>query len=211
MILETNNYTVYKHTSPVGKVYIGITKMNPVRRWANGLGYKNCTHFFNAILKYGKENFKIEVIEYCEENELDDREVYWISYYHSTDRNIGYNILKGGNNGRRGLYKLSKQEIQEIVNLELQGVSHIEIGRKFNIDRKTVTFVLKRELEYKNKKVSLEERGDKHQIIDYIKTYNPRAKDVREKFKIGNNTLFKLAKEIGHKFPTYRQRQKLGI
>lgn len=40
MILEANNYTVYKHTSPVGKVYIGITKMNPVRRWANGLGYK---------------------------------------------------------------------------------------------------------------------------------------------------------------------------
>lgn len=44
-MLETNNYTVYKHTSPVDKVYIGITVMNPVRRWANGLGYKNCTHF----------------------------------------------------------------------------------------------------------------------------------------------------------------------
>lgn len=25
------------------------------------------------------------------------------------------------------------------------------------------------------------------------------------------NTLFRIAKEIGHKFPTYRQRQKLGI
>lgn len=95
--------------------------------------------------------------------------------------------------------------------MELQGISHIEIGKKFNIDRKTVTFILKRELEYKNKRVSLEERGDKQLIINYIKTYNPKAKDVREKFKIGNNTLFRIAKEIGHKFPTYRQRQKLGI
>lgn len=206
------NICIYKITNLVNnKIYIGQTITGIDYRWKGHLYKDGCKFLHNAILKYGKENFKIEVIEYCEENKLDDREVYWISYYHSTDRNIGYNILEGGNNGRRGLYKLSKQEIQEIVNLELQGVSHIEIGREFNIDRKTVTFVLKRELEYKNKRVSLEERGDKHQIIDYIKTYNPRAKDVCEKFKIGNNTLFKLAKEIGHKFPTYRQRQKLGI
>ena len=28
-----NNFTVYKHTSPNGKVYIGITMQNPIRRW----------------------------------------------------------------------------------------------------------------------------------------------------------------------------------
>lgn len=206
------NICIYKITNLVNnKIYIGQTITGVDSRWKGHLYKDGCKFLHNAILKYGKENFKIEVIEYCEENKLDDREIYWISYYHSTDRNIGYNILKGGNNGRRGLYKLSNQEIQELVNLELQGVSHIEIGKKFNIDRKTVTFILKRELEYKNKRVSLEERGDKQLIIDYIKTYNPRAKDVREKFKIGNNTLFRIAKEIGHKFPTYRQRQKLGI
>lgn len=206
------NICIYKVTNLVNnKIYIGQTVTGIDSRWKGHLYKDGCKFLHNAILKYGKENFKIEVIEYCEEIELDDREVYWISYYHSTDRNIGYNILKGGNNGRRGLYKLSNQEIQELVNLELQEVSHTEIGKKFNIDRKTVTFILKRELEYKNKRVSLEERGDKQLIIDYIKTYNPRAKDVREKFKIGNNTLFKIAKEIGHKFPTYRQRQKLGI
>lgn len=26
-------YSVYKHTSPSGKVYIGITKQKPVKRW----------------------------------------------------------------------------------------------------------------------------------------------------------------------------------
>lgn len=29
-------YTVYKHTSPNGKVYIGITKLSVERRWQEG-------------------------------------------------------------------------------------------------------------------------------------------------------------------------------
>lgn len=34
-----NNYTVYKHTFPNGKIYIGITKQAPSKRWRNGTGY----------------------------------------------------------------------------------------------------------------------------------------------------------------------------
>ena len=34
------NFIVYKHTSPNGKVYIGITKQNPKQRWGNGSGYR---------------------------------------------------------------------------------------------------------------------------------------------------------------------------
>ena len=52
------NYTVYKHISPNGKQYVGITKQDVVKRWANGEGYKNCTYFYNAIQKYGWENFQ---------------------------------------------------------------------------------------------------------------------------------------------------------
>lgn len=33
-------YTVYKHTSPSGKVYIGITKRKPEYRWNKGKGYR---------------------------------------------------------------------------------------------------------------------------------------------------------------------------
>lgn len=32
-----NNYCVYKHTSPSGKVYVGITKLKPKYRWNNGI------------------------------------------------------------------------------------------------------------------------------------------------------------------------------
>ena len=42
-----------------------------------------------AIRKYGKENFTIELIEEVETDKLDEREVYWISFYNSY--NDGYN------------------------------------------------------------------------------------------------------------------------
>ena len=45
---EGNNYCVYKHTSPSGKVYIGQTSINPLDRWQNGKGYKKQA-FYNAI------------------------------------------------------------------------------------------------------------------------------------------------------------------
>lgn len=47
------NYCVYLHTSPTNKYYVGITKQNPLKRWANGRGYCKNKHFYNAILKYG--------------------------------------------------------------------------------------------------------------------------------------------------------------
>lgn len=31
-----NKWTVYRHTSPSGKVYIGITSQNVERRWNSG-------------------------------------------------------------------------------------------------------------------------------------------------------------------------------
>ena len=43
-------WIVYKHISPSGKIYVGITsKSNPNDRWNNVA----CKHFYNAIIKYG--------------------------------------------------------------------------------------------------------------------------------------------------------------
>lgn len=42
--------------------------------------------------KYGADNFVINILEYCDIDILNDREEYWISYYHSNENTNGYNI-----------------------------------------------------------------------------------------------------------------------
>ena len=61
--MSDRNYTVYKHTSPSGKVYIGITGIEPEKRWRKGWGYNHNTYFINAVKKYGWDNIKHEIID----------------------------------------------------------------------------------------------------------------------------------------------------
>lgn len=86
---------IYKTTNLVnGKIYIGQDKYNNPRY----LGSGKILHL--AIKKYGTENFIKEIIEECESKEhLNEREMYWINFHNSTDRNIGYNIALGGDGG----------------------------------------------------------------------------------------------------------------
>ena len=46
----------------------------------------------NAYNKYGEDKFVWEVLEYCDECDLDPKEIYWISYY-DTYRN-GFNAKR---------------------------------------------------------------------------------------------------------------------
>ena len=92
------NYTVYKHIAPNGKIYIGQTgQKNPKRRWQKGEGYKPNTHFYNAIQKYGWDNFEHVIIaDGLTKKEADWLEKYLIAFYETTDRTKGYNNTKGG-------------------------------------------------------------------------------------------------------------------
>lgn len=94
---KNNNYYVYKHTSPSGKIYIGITQQKPSKRWGNGSKYDYNTHFFNAIKKYGWNNFTHEIIyENVSREEALKREKELIQHYDSSNREKGYNISPGG-------------------------------------------------------------------------------------------------------------------
>ena len=86
---------IYKTTNLVNdKIYIGQDKNNN----PTYLGSGKILHL--AFQKHGIENFNKEIIEECESQEiLNEREKYWINYYNSTDRKVGYNIAKGGNGG----------------------------------------------------------------------------------------------------------------
>ncbi len=86
---------IYKTTNLVsGKIYIG-QKHSGKFLGQSYLGSGRCVK--EAIKHYGKKNFKVELLEEVETKELmDEREIYWISYYHATNKEIGYNLSEGG-------------------------------------------------------------------------------------------------------------------
>lgn len=105
-----NNYIVYKYTSPSGKVYIGQTNQGLYKRYRCGQGYKHSTYFYNAILKYGIENFQSEILkDNLSLEEANYWEIYFISQYDATNREKGYNISPGGNN-----HKISEEGRQRL-------------------------------------------------------------------------------------------------
>lgn len=92
-----SKYCVYKHTSPSGKVYIGITQQSPEDRWRGGLGYRRNAYFFRAILKYGWENFTHEILfAGLDKTTACAIEVELIRVGKYNDKRYGYNITTGG-------------------------------------------------------------------------------------------------------------------
>lgn len=132
-----SKFLVYVHTSPKGKKYVGITSKSPQERWGKGgLSYKSNIHFWNAICKYGWDNFTHEIvannltlIEAC------DLEVRLISEYDATNPDKGYNHTTGGNwsrpdeETRKRLSRSIKKSracdptIQQRINSSLKGHS----------------------------------------------------------------------------------------
>lgn len=99
---------IYKTTNLInGKIYIGQDSNN------NPLYYGSGKLLKAAIKKYGKKNFRKEVIEECNSiDELNDREVYWIDKFQSTNNQIGYNISIGGSEGDRSIgHEIAKNGI----------------------------------------------------------------------------------------------------
>jgi group I intron endonuclease len=96
-----NTYTIYKHTCPDGKVYIGQTKQEPKTRWCSGYGYKNNERFFTAIRKYGWSNIKHEILyTNLNKDDADLIEKDLIKHFRSNKKEYGYNIENGGGKGK---------------------------------------------------------------------------------------------------------------
>lgn len=92
--------------------------------------------------KYGIQNFIFEILEadIPTEEELNEREKYYIQYYNSTSHNNGYNVALGGDGGSLSP-KLSTNDVQKIRELLLDKnniQSFNEIGSVFNITASAV-------------------------------------------------------------------------
>src|SRR5699024_4588833 len=101
------NYVVYKITNKINnKIYIGVTN-NTKNRWSgNGYQYKdkskegNRRPFWNAIKKYGWDNFKKEIlIKNLTKEAAYKKEIQMIKIFDSTNKEKGYNLSPGGNGG----------------------------------------------------------------------------------------------------------------
>lgn len=111
---------IYKITNLINnKVYIGQTKNHYSERFKQHKNRYNQEYresynypLYKAMRKYGLDNFSFEPIEKCEIDKLDEREIYWISFYDSFNKIKGYNQTLGGGGFR--VYNFDEKELIEI-------------------------------------------------------------------------------------------------
>lgn len=89
---------IYLTTNLVNKkVYIGqhrADKFEPESYIGSG------TLLWRAIKKYGRENFSCDMLCEClDQDDMDEKERYFIALYNSTDKQVGYNMTDGGFGG----------------------------------------------------------------------------------------------------------------
>ena len=90
-------YTVYMHTTPDGKKYVGATSRSIDERWCYGSGYATNPGFSASIKKHGWGNIKHEILSTCEtREEAISLEKHYVALHKTNDTRFGYNRTSGG-------------------------------------------------------------------------------------------------------------------
>lgn len=148
-----------------GKKYIGKDTKNSPSYIGSGVLLKK------AISKYGKVNFKKEIIDSASTiEELDQKEKYWIKKHNAVSDDNYYNIATGGTGGNLGELVIKK------ISNALLGHKHSNETRK-----KIAKKALGRKVgEHTKQKMSISQRAiNKDWLLNYSKgVENPRAKPV---------------------------------
>jgi len=135
---------IYKIENKInGHCYIGQS-LNIEERWKTHRKAPYCCNegydypLYKAIRKYGLENFIFEILEKCEIENLDDREIYWINYYNSYIN--GYNQTLGGRSKKFCGFKLTYEQVLLIKDkLKYTKETMLSISEEFNVDNHTIT------------------------------------------------------------------------
>lgn len=117
-------------------MYIGATDRGYKQRFREHL--YNSTRFpkrllYKAINEFGRDNFTVELIEECPQEEKDKRERYWINFYQTTK--YGYNYAFGG----KGNEHIDKMWIMELYE---EGISYADIQEITKYNPLTIRRVL---------------------------------------------------------------------
>lgn len=174
------------------KVYIGQTiqtlenrfKEHCRKGWSKA---ESNMHIKRAILKYGKENFKIKELEICNSALLNEREIYYIKLYDSYNK--GYNNTLGGNQFNIEL-KL-KENKNDIINLYNTGYSLRKIANKYNVDKATIKRILEvNVIKIRSTRTYKLSQNDRLQIIEDSKVLS--RKEITIKWNISKSYLSQL-------------------
>jgi group I intron endonuclease len=126
------------------KIYIGSSKNIKSRKYNHFYELRNNTHK-NSYLqrsynKYGKDNFIFYMLEYCSEDDITDREQFWMDITKCYDRDVGYNICLSPNNIKISEETREKLRIGSTGNKNCLGKKHtkehIEKTANFHRGRK---------------------------------------------------------------------------
>lgn len=215
-----NNFTVYCHISPSGKKYVGITCYKPEYRWADGKGYslENQPSMYNAIQKYGWENFQHIILATNLSKEWAHKiEMCLIRDWKLQNHNYGYNISAGGELGRLGIplplevrQKISRSHIGLRPSKESR-----EKNRQKHLGRKdTEETRLKKSINGKGKKHRPMTDAEKEHLRNLWKgkSHGHATTNNRKWMTLGSTTLLVSPEDIqkylnnGYRFG--RQRQK---
>lgn len=115
------------HCISTGKKYIGKTKNEKIRKRSHRYhckkGIKN--NFYNAVRKYGWQNFIYGIINEFDILLLEEKEIYYIDLYDTYCN--GYNSTRGGEGGTTWLMP---EEIKEQYRQRMIGYKHSEEAKK---------------------------------------------------------------------------------
>lgn len=130
---------IYKFTSiDTKKVYIGYTTQNVKQRYnqhySNAFNKKIKSKFYNAIRKYGWDNFIREIIYtgFDSDHTLNEMEPHFISEYNSYKN--GYNSTVGGNAPMR--HKSHTIKSKQKMSVQRSGPNHHNYGKQHTTNTK---------------------------------------------------------------------------
>lgn len=198
-----SNYSVYKHTAPNGKVYIGVTGVAPKCRWANGEGYRNQI-FYRAVKKYGWENINSEILfEGLNKEEAEKKEIELISYYKSNIPEYGYNIQNGGSLAGKH-FDLTKKKLSNLkkgIKFSIEHKNNLSLARR---GKPSSYGMLGKKMSEETKvKMSISQRGKKR-TLEHINN----ARDARLGYKHSLETKNKISESMKGKKQSDSHKEK---
>lgn len=201
---------IYCYTNKInGHTYVGQTnnierRKREHRSQVNNIKSKNYNDLFHKKLReYGEDNFSFEILEIlpenCSQQELDEREIYWIEQKESfVKTGKGYNLTTGGSGNSSTVDRiLNDDEVSRLIKEIKEGVNFSKLSNKYGIAISYISLI--------NHGLSFRQKDEVYPLYKYYRTnddYNElidlllysdlTLKQIAEKLNIGYSTVKKI-------------------